>query len=152
MLDGDQAFQKNALAASLSMHPSKVLWLMLLKFLLTQATFVCKKSIVLSTADTTSIPTLHANKQGTVIFGLSAALYEKISLEDGAVANSNFHDYRVARLSESPEVFVSIIKNNEAPGGLGEPGVPPFAPALRNAIFSATGKRIRHLPVASQLI
>ena len=87
-----------------------------------------------------------------MIFGLSAALYEKISLEDGAVANSNFHDYRVARLSESPEVFVSIIKNNEAPGGLGEPGVPPFAPALRNAIFSATGKRIRHLPVASQLI
>ena len=87
-----------------------------------------------------------------MIFGLSAALYEQISLKDRAVANSTFHDYRVARFSDSPEVFVSIIKNNEAPGGVGEPGVPPFAPALRNAIFSATGKRIRHLPVASRLI
>ena len=87
-----------------------------------------------------------------MIFGLSAALYEQISLKDGAVANSNLHDYRVASLSESPEVFVSIIKNNETPGGVGETGVPPFAPALRNSIFSATGKRIRHLPVASQLI
>ena len=90
--------------------------------------------------------------EGAVIFGLSAALYEQISLKDGAVANSNFHDYRVVRLSESPEVFVSIIENDEAPGGVGEPGVPPVAPALCNAIYAATGKRIRRLPVASQLI
>ena len=68
------------------------------------------------------------------------------------MVNSNFHDYRLVRLSESPEVFVSIIENDEAPGGVGEPGVPPVAPALCNAIFSATGKGIRHLPVASQLI
>ena len=90
--------------------------------------------------------------EGAVIFGLSAALHEQISLKDGAVVNSNFHDYRVARLSESPEVFVSIIENDEAPGGVGEPGVPPIAPALCNAIYAATGKRIRRLPVASQLI
>ncbi len=87
-----------------------------------------------------------------MVFGLSAALYEQISLKDGAVANSNFHDYRVARFSESPEVFVSIIENDEAPGGVGEPGVPPIAPALCNAIYTATGKRIRRLPVATQLI
>ena len=87
-----------------------------------------------------------------MIFGLSAALYEQISLKNGAVANSSFHDYRVVRLSESPEVFVSIIENDEAPGGVGEPGVPPVAPALCNAIYAATGKRIRRLPVASQLI
>ena len=85
-------------------------------------------------------------------FGLSAALHEQISLQEGAVVNSNFHDYRVARLSESPEVFVSIIENDEAPGGVGEPGVPPVAPALCNAIYAATGNRIRRLPVASQLI
>ena len=153
MLDGDQAFWKNMLAASLSMNPLKVLWLMLLKFLLTQATFVFTKSIVLSTADAKSIPTLSSNKlREGVIFGLSAALYEQISLKDRAVANSTFHDYRVARFSDSPEVFVSIIKNNEAPGGVGEPGVPPVAPALCNAIYAATAKRIRRLPVASQLI
>ena len=90
--------------------------------------------------------------EGALVFGLSAALHEQISFKDGAVVNSNFHDYRVARLSESPEVFVSIIENDEAPGGVGELGVPPIAPALCNAIFSATGKGIRHLPVASQLI
>ena len=95
---------------------------------------------------------IHQQIEGSVIFGLSAALYEQISLKDGAVANSNFHDYRVARLSESPEVFVSIIENEEAPGGVGEPGVPPVVPALCNAIYAATGKRIRRLPVASQLI
>ena len=87
-----------------------------------------------------------------MVFVLSAAFYEQISLKDGAVTNSNFHDYRVARLSESPEVFVSIIENDDAPGGVGKPGVPPIAPALCNAIYAATGKRIRRLPVASQLI
>ena len=90
--------------------------------------------------------------EGALVFGLSAALHEQISFKDGAVVNSNFHDYRVVRLSESPEVFVSIIENDEAPGGVGEPGVPPVAPALCNAIYAATGKRIRRLPVASQLI
>ena len=90
--------------------------------------------------------------EGSAIFWLSAALYEQISLKDGAVVNSNFHNYRVARLSESPEVFESIIENEEAPGRVGESGVPPVFPALCNAIYAATGKRIRRLPVASQLI
>ena len=90
--------------------------------------------------------------EGAVIFWLSAAQHEQISLKDGVVVNSNFHDYRVAWLSKSPEVFVSIIGNDEAPGGVGEPGVPPVAPALCNAIHAATAKRIRRLPVASQFI
>lgn len=89
--------------------------------------------------------------EGAVIFGLSAALYEEISIDEGRVVNSNFHDYPILRLSEAPEVQVSILENNEAPGGVGEPGVPPIAPALTNAIFAATGKRIRRLPIGSQL-
>ena len=74
--------------------------------------------------------------EGAVIFGLSAALYEQISLKNGAVANSNFHDYRVVRLSESPEVFVSIIENDEAPGGVGEPGVPSCPSTLQRHLCS----------------
>ena len=66
---------------------------------------------------------------------------------------SNYHDYRVLRFNEMPKVDVHIIKNNQAPGGVGEPGLPPIAPAIANAVFSATGKRIRKLPIlASDII
>ncbi len=92
-----------------------------------------------------------AQVQGAICFGLSAMLNEKISLQDGAVVNSNFHDYPIMRLAEAPEVSVSIMQNQEAPGGVGEPGVPPIAPAVCNALFAATGKRIRKLPLANQL-
>ena len=68
-------------------------------------------------------------------------------INNGEVNESNYDDYKVLRFNEMPEVDVHIIKNSEDPGGVGEPGLPPIAPAIANAIFSATGKRIRKLPI-----
>ena len=86
-----------------------------------------------------------------IIFGLSAALWGEITFKDGRVQQSNFDDYRVMRMSEAPVIEVSIINSGAALGGVGEPGTPPIAPAVCNAIFAATGKRIRKLPIASAL-
>jgi isoquinoline 1-oxidoreductase beta subunit len=84
--------------------------------------------------------------EGAIVYGLSAALYGKISLKDGKVEQGNFHDYPVLRHNEMPKVEVHIVKSTEKPGGIGEPGTPPVAPAVANAIFAATGKRLRSLP------
>lgn len=87
--------------------------------------------------------------EGGIVFGLTAALYGEISLKDGAVEQSNFHDYQMLRMDECPAIAVEIINgNHEKLGGAGEPGLPPAAPALANAIFAATGKRLRALPLA----
>ena len=87
--------------------------------------------------------------EGGIVFGLTAALYGEISLKDGAVEQGNFHDYRLMRLDECPAIAVEIINGNHKKlGGAGEPGLPPAAPALANAIFAATGKRLRALPIA----
>jgi len=85
--------------------------------------------------------------EGGIIFGLSAALYGEITLEDGAVRESNFHDYRLLRLADSPDIDVHIVPSTEPPSGVGEPGVPPIAPAVANAVFAATGQRLRTLPL-----
>ncbi|MCU7373732.1 xanthine dehydrogenase family protein molybdopterin-binding subunit [Paucibacter sp. O1-1] len=90
--------------------------------------------------------------EGGIVYGLSAALYGKITYKDGRVEQGNFHDYPVLRLSEMPKVEVHILPSQEAPGGIGEPGTPPIAPALVNAIFAATGKRIRSLPIDTALL
>lgn len=92
---------------------------------------------------------LIAQMESGIIYGLTAALYNEITLQNGAVVQSNFHDYPMMRMDDAPEIFTQII--NGAPdnlGGGGEPGLPPAAPALTNAIFAATGQRIRELPVA----
>ena len=91
--------------------------------------------------------TIEAQMQGGIVYGLSAALHGAITIENGRVTQSNFHDYRMLRLTEMPVVEVYIVPSNEAPGGVGEPGTPPIAPAVCNAIFAATGKRIRRLPI-----
>ena len=87
--------------------------------------------------------------EGGIVYGLSAALYGKITLKDGKVEQGNFHDYPVLRMSEMPKVEVHILPSTEKPGGIGEPGTPPIAPAVVNAIYAATGKRLRSLPIDS---
>jgi len=90
--------------------------------------------------------------EGAIVYGLSAALYGRISFKDGRVEQSNFHDYPVLRLNEMPKVDVHIVQSGEAPGGIGEPGTPPIAPAVANAIFAATGKRLRQLPFDAEAL
>jgi isoquinoline 1-oxidoreductase beta subunit len=90
---------------------------------------------------------MRAQMESGIIYGLTAALYSDISIRRGAVAQSNFHDYPMLRMNESPEIETVIINSGERVGGAGEPGTPAIAPALVNAIFDATGKRIRELPV-----
>ncbi len=94
---------------------------------------------------------LTAQMESSIAFGLSAALQGEISFKDGMVQQSNFHDYRVLRMADMPKVEVHIVPSSEKMGGVGEPAVPPIAPAVANAIFAATGKRIRTLPIANQL-
>jgi len=91
--------------------------------------------------------TIEAQMQGGIVYGLSAALSGAITIDKGRVVQSNFHNYPVLRLPDMPVVETYIVQNTEAPGGVGEPGTPPIAPAVCNAIFAATGKRIRTLPI-----
>ncbi|WP_409432327.1 molybdopterin cofactor-binding domain-containing protein [Litorimonas sp. RW-G-Af-16] len=89
-----------------------------------------------------------AQMESGIIYGLSAAMNGEISIADGAIEQSNFHDYPVTRMDEAPKIDVVIIKSDAPLGGAGEPGTPPIAPAITNAIYKATGKRIRQLPVS----
>jgi isoquinoline 1-oxidoreductase beta subunit len=79
--------------------------------------------------------------------GIGNALYSNISVKEGRIEQSNFGDYLVARTDITPDTRVHIVESDAPPGGVGEPGVPPIAPAICNAIFAATGKRIRALPI-----
>ena len=88
-----------------------------------------------------------AQMESGIIFGLTAALKGRITLRDGAVEQSNFHDYAILRMNETPEIEVSVVASDAAPTGVGEPGTPPAAPALANALFAATGRRQRDLPL-----
>ncbi len=84
--------------------------------------------------------------QSAVIYGLTAALFGRITINKGRVVQTNFTDYPMVRLAQAPHINVEIVKSAIAPTGVGEPGTPPIAPAVANAIFAATGKRIRTLP------
>jgi isoquinoline 1-oxidoreductase beta subunit len=88
-----------------------------------------------------------AQMESGVVFGLSAALHGAISFKDGRVQESNFHDYRLLRMNEMPLVEAHVVPSTEKPGGVGEPGVPPTAPAVANAIAALTGHRLRDLPL-----
>jgi isoquinoline 1-oxidoreductase subunit beta len=96
--------------------------------------------------------TIMAQLDGGLIFGLTAALYGEITIDKGRVQQSNFNDYRMLRIDQAPKIDVHLIKSGEAPGGIGETGVTASAPALRNAIYAATGVALRRLPIDRSLI
>ncbi|MFZ0624500.1 MAG: molybdopterin cofactor-binding domain-containing protein, partial [Pseudolabrys sp.] len=91
--------------------------------------------------------TVRAQIQSAIIFGITAALYGEITLKDGRVEQTNFDTYQILRMNEAPAIEVYIVQNFEPPGGMGEAGTSAIVPALTNAIFAATGKRLRKLPV-----
>jgi isoquinoline 1-oxidoreductase subunit beta len=91
--------------------------------------------------------TVEAQMEGAIVYGLTATLKSAITIAAGAVVQSNFHDFPLLRIDEMPRIEVHIVPSAEPPGGVGEPGTPPIAPAVANAIFAATGKRLRKLPI-----
>jgi len=91
--------------------------------------------------------TVMAQLEGGLIFGLTAALYGEITIEKGRVQQSNFNDYRMLRIDQVPNIEVHVIKSGENPGGIGETGCTAGPPALRNAIYAATGVALRRLPI-----
>jgi isoquinoline 1-oxidoreductase beta subunit len=95
---------------------------------------------------------VEAQMQSGVVYGLSAALYGKISVETGRVKEGNFHDYKAIRMKEMPVVETHVIPSDHKMGGIGEVSVPTIAPAVCNAIFTLTGKRIRSLPIDPKLL
>ncbi len=92
--------------------------------------------------------TVRSQMEGSAVFGISLAFYGKITVKDGAIEQSNFHDYKMVRMPEAPKIHVEIVESDKNPTGVGEPGVPVIAPALVNAIFKATGKRYYNLPLS----
>jgi len=108
---------------------------------------VHKVVCVIDCGMTVNPSTVMAQMESGIVFGLSAAFFGEITFSNGRVEQSNFHDYEVVRMKDMPSIDVHIIPSQETPQGVGEPGVPPIAPAVCNAIFSLTGKRIRRLPV-----
>jgi isoquinoline 1-oxidoreductase subunit beta len=108
---------------------------------------VHKVHTVIDCGTAVNTDTITAQMEGSAIFGMSLAYYGKITATDGAIDQSNYHDYQIIRMNEAPEINVEIIKSNDKPTGVGEPGVPVIAPAILNAIYNATGKRYYSLPL-----
>ena len=98
------------------------------------------------------LDSVKAKIEGATLFGLSAALMEKIQFLNGGVENENFYNYELIRMSDVPEIEVNVLRSSAKLGGVGEPGVPPIAPAVANAVFNASGIRVRSLPMTPETI
>ena len=96
--------------------------------------------------------TVVAQLQGGIIFGLTAALYGEVTVDAGRVQQSNFHNYRMLRIDQVPSIDVHLVQSGEAPGGIGETGATAGPPALRNAIYAATGIPLRRLPIDREVL
>ena len=95
---------------------------------------------------------VHAQLESAVVYGLSAALIEQFAVKDGTVQATNFDSYPVLRMSEMPEIHTKILATDNPPSGMGEIGVVTVAPAIANAVFQITGKRLRHLPMTADRV
>ena len=93
-----------------------------------------------------------AQLEGAAVFGLSVALLEELTIQNGAPVQSNFHEYPVLRMSDMPEIHTKLVASNAPPTGVGEIGVLPVAPAIANAVFQLTGKRLRALPMSPERV
>ena len=91
--------------------------------------------------------TVRAQIQSAIIFGVTAALYGEITLKNGRVEQANFDTYQILRIDEAPDIAVHIVQSSEPPGGMGEAGTSAIVPAVTSAVFAATGKRLRKLPI-----
>ncbi len=109
---------------------------------------VKKVFMAVDCGQTVNNDTIRAQMEGSVVFGMSLAFYGKITVKEGVVQQSNFHDYMLTRMPQTPDIEVDVVKNHEPPTGIGEPGVPVIAPAIVNAVYAVTGKRYRDLPLA----
>ncbi len=96
--------------------------------------------------------TIVAQMQSGIIFGITAALWGEITLKNGRVEQTNFDDYQMLRINEAPMIEVEVVKSSEDPGGIGEPGTTALAPAVLNAVYAATGVRLRKLPIKADLL
>jgi CO/xanthine dehydrogenase Mo-binding subunit len=108
---------------------------------------VHKVSCVLDCGLVVNPQVVRSQMESSIVYGLTAALYNRVDLHNGAVQQGNFNDYPALRIDESPEVQVRFIASDNAPSGVGEPGLPPIAAAVANAVFAATGQRLRNLPL-----
>ncbi len=108
--------------------------------------------IVIDAGKVMNTDRVRSQMEGSVIFGMSIAFYGAITMKDGRVQQSNFHDMKLLRIGDAPrKIHVDIIESDGAPGGVGEPGLPPVAPAILNAVFALTGKRVRELPLSRSM-
>ncbi len=96
--------------------------------------------------------TVEAQIQSSIVFGLTAALYGEITVDKGRVQQTNFHQYKMVRMNEAPQIDITLVQSTEKPGGIGEPATALIGPAVGNAVFAATGKRLRKMPMTAENI